>query len=103
MYLNMQYVKKSFQFFDELRAGKTPDYLTSDQRYFCWSLIHEKIELENQKEELKKKEEELFHREEKLKQEKKAFENEKKPGQINPSFDADGTGQNSWFPPQISP
>lgn len=51
-----------------------------------------KIELENQKEELKKKEEELFHREEKLKQEKKAFENEKKPGQINPSFDAEGAG-----------
>ena len=53
-------------------------------------MIHWKIELENQKEELKKKEEELFHREEKLKQEKKAFENEKKPGQINPSFDAEG-------------
>ena len=58
-------------------------------------LIHGKIELENQKEELKKKEEELFHREEKLKQEKKAFENEKKPGQINPSFDAEGPGENS--------
>lgn len=57
-------------------------------------MIHWKIELENQKEELKKKEEELFHREEKLKQEKKAFENEKKPGQINPSFDAEGAGWN---------
>ena len=58
-------------------------------------MIHWKIELENQKEELKKKEEELFHREEKLKQEKKAFENEKKPGQINPSFDAEGVGSKS--------